>query len=333
MSKFYYLTNLFLLTLSIFTINISALPATFDREMVLTDQDLYSLPLSLSSADKIQSYLESQNSVLAQITVDVGFIDYGPSDIANTDDLILKVANIQQPEKLKPRSQVQDIYGGTKMRPADVIWKIARENFGNSCALSYSNQNLIGVNTNICSDNSVKPINPAFILSMIQKESSLIYGSCARPDADWPSSGCSYSSPNSFNKLAFRMDRAMGYWCFEINNSAEKVNSCFDENPIWKYQKGFFQQVYKGIRLLRLRSEICNLNGINGYKTGTIVSIDGQPVFLKNGITCALYIYTPHLSNDKLNIYNNLRYFRADYNLVEVNGLSSDYKPRKTIKF
>lgn len=332
--KLFRITTIFIvLFLSIFNLSAYALPLSFDREMVLTDQDLYSLPLAFSSAEKIQSYLQSQNSILAQISVDVGFIDNGPYDSLNTDDLILNISNSQQLETLKPRSQVQSQYGGKKLRPADIIWKVARENFGNSCSLSYSNQNLIGVNTNTCIDNSVKPINPAFILSMIQKESNLVYGSCARPDADWPSSGCGYSNNNSIQKLNFRLDRAMGYWCFEINNSSQKSSSCYDENPIWKYQKGFFQQVYKGVRMLRLRSEICNQQGFNGYKTGSTVIIDNQPILLKNGITCALYIYTPHLSNDKLNIYNNLKFFQADYNLVEINGISKDYKPRKIIKF
>lgn len=309
-----------------------ALPQPFDREMILTDQDLFSLPLAFSTPEKIQTYLESQNSILAQITVDSGFVDNGPNDTVVTDDLILGVSNSTQPDKLSPRLQVQTPYGGKKMRPSDIIWKIARENFGNSCALSYSGGSLVGVDTSICVDNSVKPINPAFVMSIIQKESSLIYGACAKPDADW-NSNCSYSNPDSINKLNFRLDRAMGYWCFEINSQSQKANSCYDENPVWKYQKGFFQQVYKGIRLLRFRSETCNINGTYGYKTGAIVNIDGTPVLLKNGITCALYIYTPHLSYDKINIYNNLVYFGADYNLVELNGLKSDYKPKKIIKF
>jgi hypothetical protein len=333
MTIFKIISTFLIILASFFSLSAYALPITFDKELVLTDKDLYSLPLAFSSADKIQTYLESQNSILAQITVDIGFIDAGYNDTVNTDDLILNVSNSQQKEILKPRNQVQIPYGGKKLRPADVIWKIARENFGNSCALTYSSQTLTGVNTNTCIDNSVRPINPAFILAMIQKESSLIYGPCAKPDADWPNSGCSYSSPDSIQKLNFRLDRAMGYWCFEINNSTQKVNSCYDENPIWRYQKGFFQQVYKGVRMLRLRSEICNLGGYNGYKTGTIANIDGQQILLKNGITCALYIYTPHLSNDKLNIYNNLRYFNADYNLIEVNGITQDYKPKKTVKF
>jgi hypothetical protein len=91
--------------------------------------------------------------------------------------------------------------------------------------------------------------------------------------------------------------------------------------------------VYKGIRLLRIRTETCNLGGTNGFKTGAVVKISGVDVLLKNGITCALYIYTPHISNDKINIYNNLKYFGAEYNLVQSNGLTPDYKPKKTVKF
>jgi hypothetical protein len=326
-----YLLVFVIIVTNLFILNVSALPATFDREMVLTDQDLYSLPLSFSSADKIQSYLQYQNSVLALITVPIGFIDYGENDVVNTDDLILKTSNTQIPEKYSPRVQVQNQSKinntQVQLRPADIIWKIAQENFGNSCRLDYSS-GVVKADTSICIDNEYRPINPAFILAMIQKESSLIYGSCAKPDADY-NSNCSYSNPNSINKIAFRMDRAMGYWCFE----GSKSTSCYDENPVWKYQKGFFQQVYKGIRLLRLRSETCNLGGYNGYKTNTTVNIDGVGIYLKNGITCALYIYTPHISNDKINIYNNLKYFGADYNLVQNNGLTPEYKPKKTIKF
>jgi hypothetical protein len=334
MKIFNIITLFTFIILSTYSISVSALPSSFDKEMVMTDQDLYSLPLAFSSADKIQSYLQSQNSILAQIYTDVGFVDYGQNDTLNTDDLILNISNSQQLDSLKPLNQLQIPFGGKKLRPADIIWKVARENFGNSCALSYSNQGiLLGVNTGICIDNSVRPINPAFVLAMIQKESSLVYGSCAKPDADWPSSGCSYSDPDSIQKLNFRLDRATGYGCFEVSVEKDKLNSCYDVNSYWKYQKGFFQQVYKSMRMLRLRSEICNLGGYNGYKTGSIVSIDNQPILLKNGITCALYIYTPHLSNDKINLYNNLRFFGADYNLIEVNGISQNYKPKKIIKF
>jgi hypothetical protein len=334
MKKFNIITLFVFLVLNLFSLSVSALPLVFDRELVLTDQDLYSLPLAFSSPEKIQSYLQSQNSILSQITVDVGFIDNGLNDIINTDDLILNMANIQQPDRLKPRNQVQALYGNAKLKPADIIWKIARENFGNSCALNYSTQGvLLGVNTGICIDNSIKPINPAFILAMIQKESSLVYGSCAKPDADWPSSGCSYSDSDSIQKLNFRLDRVMGYGCFEVTVEQDKLNSCYDVNSAWKYQKGFFQQIYKGIRMLRLRSDICNIGGFNGYKTGSVVNIDNQQITLKNGITCALYIYTPHVSNDKINIYNNLKFFGADYNLIEINGIPQNYKPKKTIKF
>ncbi|MBC7472040.1 MAG: hypothetical protein H7196_02125 [candidate division SR1 bacterium] len=319
--------------LSIFGVSPSvyALPSSFDREMVLTDQDLYSLPLAFSSAEKIQSYLESQNSVLALTKVDVGFVDNGENDITNTDDLILASSNINLLDKYSPRKQVQDQYANKQLRPADIIWKIAQENFGNTCKLDYST-GIVRPDTSICIDNEYRSINPTFILSMIQKESSLVYGSCAKPDADY-NLACQYSNPNNINKLSFRIDRAMGYGCYEIIVEKDKEKSCYDVNLDWKFQKGFFQQVYKGIRMLRIRSEICNISNFNGYKTGDIKLIDGINVLLKNGITCALYIYTPHISYDKINIYNNLKYFGADYNLIKNNGLTPDYKPEKIKKF
>lgn len=316
-----------ILASSFISINTLALPATFDRELILSDKILYSLPFSLSSADKIQTYLESQGSVLSLIKVNVGFIDAGENNPAVTDDLILASSNNSIPEKYSPRKQVQNQFGNKELRPADIIWKVAQESFGNSCRLDYST-GVVRADTSLCIDNEYRPINPAFILAMIQKESSLIYGPCSKPDADF-NSACSFSNPNSINKINFRMDRAMGYWCFE----GPRPTSCFDENPAWKYQKGFFQQVYKGIRLLRLRTETCNLNGTNGFRTGAVVKISGVDVLLKNGITCALYIYTPHISNDKINIYNNLKYFGADYNLVQSGILTPDYKPKKMKKF
>jgi hypothetical protein len=305
--------TLLLIISTFITISTSALPATFDKNLVLSDQDLYSLPEQFSSESKIQTYLESQNSVLATTTFDVGFIDNGGNDPIITDDIILDSTQKNIPKELSPRAQVQDQFGNKKLKASTIIWKLSRENFGNSCALNYSkNGVLLGVDSSNCINNSVQPINPAFVLTMIQKESSLVFGACAKPDAD-TNLACEFSVPNSINKLSFRQDRAMGYWCFE----REKAQSCYDENPIWKYHKGFFKQIYKGIRLLRMRIQTCNTVGFYQYKTGATVFVDNEQVTLQNGITCSLYIYTPHIVPDKTNLYDILKKLGTQ-NTVEI---------------
>ncbi len=297
----------FILLLLLFTtlipIQTQALPEIFNQNLVLTNEDIFNLPSDFSSELKIQQYLEKEKSVLATTEFDVGFVDNGGSDPVVTDDIILNIANDTLPISLQPRKQIQEAYKGKKAKASEIIWKLSRENFGNSCALMYSKTGtLLGSNSKQCINNSIQPINPAFILAMIQKESSLVYGPCAKEDAD-TSKTCEFSSSNSINKLDFRKDRAMGYWCFE----REKTQSCFDENPIWKYHKGFFRQVYKGVRLLRMRMITCDTVGFYAYKTGATVSIDGQQVQLQNSITCSLYIYTPHIRPDKTNLYDILK--------------------------
>jgi hypothetical protein len=294
-----------------------ALPDVFDPGQVITDQDLYSLPLVFSSADRIQAYLESQGSVLATYRPTIGFVDNGGVDTIVTDDLIVDQVFAGVASKFRPRDQVQTPFAGTTMRVSDLIWKISRENFGNSC---YINGSTYRAEAALCIDNSVKPINPGFLLTMIQKESGLVYGANSKID------------PNSASGK-FLLDRALGYYCFE---NPDRSKSCYDENPNWKYFKGFFQQIYKAYRLLKIRELTCQVggnfawrSGNNVFVIGNTVSIDNINVLLKNGITCSMYIYTPHIYPSQSNVWTIMRILRADQNFVEKRGIDPNYIPRE----
>jgi hypothetical protein len=298
----------------------SALPNPFDSGLTMTDQDLYSLPLAYSSADRIQAFLEANSSYLANLQVPIGFEDFGPNNTQNTDDLIVDSVFNSVPEKFRPRLNIQNQYGGTSMRVSDLIWKLTREKFGNSCLINYSNSPYRAT-TDICIDNEASPINPGLLLTLIQKESGFIYGSCSHSDAQ----NASYCQSNQF-----RLDRIVGYACFE---NPDPAKTCFDQNPNWKYSKGVFRQLFKAVRLLRIRENSCKLGGQyafvgggNVYQVGNNITIDNQLVTLKNGITCAMYIYTPHISAQQLT-YNLLKQFQIDRDFIQKNGIDPNYNP------
>jgi hypothetical protein len=81
------------------------------------------------------------------------------------------------------------------------------------------------------------------------------------------------------------------------------------------------------VRRIRILERSCDLGGIYSFKnaagdftTGNIVTINGQLVQLGNGITCALYIYTPHISPllwSVMNGYGILYDYRDEYNLLD----------------
>ncbi len=321
-----YLFSIVIIAGALLTTNISsyALPSQFDPGLVLSDQDLYSLPLAFSSADRIQAYFESTGSILADYQPVIGFEDAGSENYADTDDLIINSVFSTVDNKFSARNNVQNPYGGKRMRVSDLIWKVTRERFGNTCIINYR-ISPYRASSDICIDNEAKPINPAFLISMIQKESGLVYGSCSGTNAE-NSQGC--------QDVNFRLDRILGYACFE---NPDRSKSCYDENPNWKYYKGVFKQIFRSFRLLRIREESCKLGGSfafqsngNVFQVGNTVNISNQQITLKNGITCAMYIYTPHVSSQNLT-YNVMRQVRVDQNLVEKVGLDPNYVP-KSIK-
>jgi hypothetical protein len=169
------------------------------------------------------------------------------------------------------------------MRYADVIWALARDRLGNICSQ---------VNSNLCFDRN---INPAFLLAMVQRESGLVYGN----NSKWK------------DDSQFLIDRATGYLCLE---TTDRTQTCYDENPNWKYYKGLFRQTYYMYRNLMLNSARCATNGVNMtgglYRVGNTIRADDESVELQTNIACSLYIYTPHIFAQK-------SLYRSFKNIVE----------------
>jgi hypothetical protein len=257
--------------------SVYALPQVFTQSMVLGNSDMY-INKHFGSANEIQKYLQDKKSVLANLNF--------PISLNSDDDLLRLPTNNSKPDYLLP-AKILPKY--TRLSVAEIIWGLSQTELGNGCHTLY---------TDICINNYQRPIDPAFLITLIQKESGLIYGVNARKSA----------SPD----LDFILDRATGYFCFENPN---KARSCYDENQNWTYFKGFFRQVYFASRFLRLWTERCERGGKYAFKNSSgvyqvdnTIMVDGKPVYLSNGITCAMYIYTPHVSAQLLvyNVYKSL---------------------------
>lgn len=315
---------------------------TFSPNEVLRDRDFYYLPTRFDSANKIQAFLESQGSVLANYEVNITFHeDENPTicdenDLYNQDSYYIKykkplsekVATCNnnpndsdsiispswtpsQPQRLRPFYTTQSYYG-TNMRVSDFVWELARGSLNNGC-----NEG------GLCVDNLVSPISPAFVLAIIQKESGLVMGACSRIDAD-TNPGCHFYG--TIKTLQHRLDRATGFMCHE---SLDPTKQCGDANPEWKYFKGFFRQVYYSARYFRITVQRCD-RGLPppGFPqssiTGGSLYIDGQVVNPKNGITCAMYIYTPHISSLTASVLKNMQ---GDKDFAEELGLFESSTP------
>lgn len=298
---------------------------TFDQNTNLKDYDFYnysqttdinstgSYTGTLNSKEKIESFLCSRQSVLCNRSVTTSLYSSGGVYYLNKTGLAFT-----------PGSGYVAIEG-QNMLVSEVIWRLARTNLVQGC-VDYSD-------LNTCFDNSQVPINPGFLLAFIQKESRLVNGACAKADAD-TNPACSYSNPNDVNKLAFRIDRATGYFCFE---TSVKSDGCWDENPNWEIYKGFFRQLYHAMRRIKMLQTMCRLGGgysfknSNGdFKVGSTVSLDGIPVILKNDITCALYIYTPHVSSL---LWSTMYGYAVLSSLYERFGVPEDYVPTDMVRF
>jgi hypothetical protein len=294
---------------------------TFNQNLVILDQTFYTLPNNFNSVNSIQKYLESVGSVLANYKVLVSF---------ESDDLILK-PNITFPsvsdEFFLPTENLKN-YLNTEISVSEFVWKLSRTEFGNTCG-SYSFDGKNGLLNQVCYNNILEPINPGVILAMIQKESRLVYGACAKIDAD-TNPNCSYSNPNSIQKLNFRLDRAVGYYCFE---TSDKTKGCWDENPKWRFFKGFFRQIYFMIRVVRIREKTCKLGGnyafVNNQGSHIVANnyiYSGKNVNYGNGLTCSLYIYTPNI-NDKQLLWNVMKDMGVMVNYRHSQNLPEDYDP------
>jgi hypothetical protein len=239
----------------------------FNPGLAVNNQTLYSLPDNFGSADKIRQFLKDKKSFLANYQVDLNF--------ESDDDVLDRNPTL--------RSQI-----GQKVDFAEMVWRLARTELGNNCTRS-----------GICVNNSQKPINPAFILGMIQRESGLIYGPNAR------------LNPNS-EEAKFLLDRTTGFLC---NETGDKSKSCWDQNPDWKYYKGLFRQTFYMIRNLNLNAKRCENDGVNvygkTYKVGATVTHTNRTFVLENGMTCALYIYTPHTFAQR-SLFKTMNYIDAN---------------------
>jgi hypothetical protein len=108
-------------------------------------------------------------------------------------------------------------------------------------------------------------INPITILSTIQKEEGLIYGTYSK----------------TFNQV--RMDWAMGYG--------------YTDSVIYSQYKGFAKQIDNGTWQLRRNYDYWAANG-SVWNVGKTMTIDGTAVTFANRCTSALYRYTPHLGGN-----------------------------------
>ena len=239
----------------------------FNAGLAVNDQSLYSLPEQFNSPAKIRSYLSSKGSFLANYQVNISFED--------DDEILNKNPNLKN-------------YLGQKIDFAQLVWNLSRTGLGDNCT-----------STGICSKTSQQPINPGFVMAMIQRESGLIYGANAN------------MNPNS-EDTQFLVDRATGFTCVE---TTDKTKSCWDQNPNWKYYKGLFRQTFYMVRNLQLNTKRCEGSGINmygkTYKVGEIVNHSNKTFELQNGLTCALYIYTPHTFAQK-SLYKTMNYLGAN---------------------
>lgn len=228
----------------------------FNMGNIIDDYNIYNLPDKFNSPDKIKTYLKSQGSFLADYKVEIGFED--DDDLWNTPSIKQNIGNL----------------AGTKIDFSELIWKITQTEMSNSCSF---------INKNTCIDQRQRPINPAVVLALIQRESGLIRGRNAK------------ANPNSDN-IKFLLERSTGYLCTDSEN---KNQSCYDQNPDWKYFKGMFRQVYYGTRLLLINAKRCELGIYKNYYIGNTINLDGENIKLENGFTCASYIYTPHILSQK----------------------------------
>jgi hypothetical protein len=127
-------------------------PIGFVAGNVITDDTLYYLPSQFDSSSKIQSYLQSSGSFLANYQVEMSF--------ENDDDIYVATPYLRQLQ-------------GKKVLFSEFVWQLARTQLGDGCSL---------YNSNICTNISQRPINPGVLLAIIQRESGLIYGQNAKSD-------------------------------------------------------------------------------------------------------------------------------------------------------
>ena len=238
-------------------------------QLIIKDEELYKIPTKFASSELIQKYLEKNNSLLAKYEVEI--------NLENDDPII-------NPKKTLPDNfnSKKILSQKNKMSASQLIWELSTTNLANGCSI---------YNSKICLENDKKPINPAFLMALIQKESGLIFGKNSKMNP-------------SKDETKFLLERATGFYCMETD---KKENGCWDENPDWKYYKGFFRQTYFATRVLNLTAKRCEMGKDFGLKlkggtffTGGVVTINNDQIRPKNDMTCALFAFTPHIFAQKL---------------------------------
>ncbi len=318
MNKYFIIIWLLIL---VFIFPLEVFTQTNNPNKVLRTQDFYLLPIRFSSASKIQEFLNFHGSVLANYRVKIEFHhDDNPNECDPNDYWFLK-EDFEKCQQLPDDTDiilqripdsVKQTYYRREMLVSEFIWELTQGPLNNGCSGSF------------CIDHNVKKINPAFILAIIQKESGLVYGPGSKP-----------GSLVNNQSVDFRMDRATGYLCLE---TPDRSKSCWDENPDWKYFKGFFRQVYYASRWFRIWTQRCDAGenfAYNGgwrgkFYTGSTVIIGNTQVYLSNGITCAMYIYTPHISFSTARIMKEIK---GDVDFVNQTNRDPGYIPRGVTTF
>ena len=237
-------------------------------QLIIKDEEFYKIPAKFASSELIQKYLEKNNSLLAKYEVEV--------NLENDDPVINSKKTL--PDNVNPKKILTQ---KPKILASQLIWELSAGNLANGCSLS---------NSKICLENDKKPINPAFLMARIQKESGLIFGKNSK-------------LISGKDETKFLLDRATGFYCMEVD---KRENGCWDENPDWKYYKGFFRQTYFATRVINLTIKRCEMGKDFGLKlkggtffTDNVVTINNEQIRLKNAITCALFTFTPHIAAQK----------------------------------
>jgi hypothetical protein len=228
--------------------------STGDDSFSIPESSIYSLPNKFNSADKINNYLASQGSVLANYDMDFSF---------ERDDDILTTG---RRDNYDPAVTMAS-YLNKKMRFADFVWKLSQTNIGNVCSI---------YNSNVCFN---KQMNPAFILGMIQRESGLVYGNNARRNND-----TDFLLDRATGYFCFETnDKSKG--CWDENPSWRSYKGLFRQT--------YYMYRNLVLNSSRCDGQGINFSG-NYYHSNNVISVDGKNIKLDNGINCSLYIYTPH---------------------------------------
>jgi hypothetical protein len=264
--------SVLILGLSLFSQNANALPPAFDPQIIFNDSDFYNLPDIFvgktrdQSISILQGIMAAEGSVLSTSSTIIRF--YDPAETVPFNEDIDPNAHAEYAsaadradwDGFMPSRTTVAKYLGRTVSIAEFIWMLSQED------LADGNWGGLAIN---------ERINPLYVLSVVQKESGLVYGNC--------------SKATCYNQsTTYRILRATGYYCFD----GQPCNAGF---------LGFFKQVFFSVRWHKAFVKKCNTGFTESglfYKKGSIIPVDGQNILLTENITCANYFYTPHLNHE-----------------------------------